>query len=246
MKYTFLIMKAQMKNIIRWRTAAAIIFGVAVICIIGVSILFITQFILPQVRAEQPDRQVLENILGLILFFTSFCAVGIYASVMSAQSLLREKARGNIQALLATPVKASDICLGKTLGVFVPGFLLGTVMTILMLAFINLAIIVPAAGFVFTPWMLVSSLAGVPLFFLVLGLLVHLIGLTGKAATGNIIAQLCLAILPALMINLSLRNITSAASWLFLVVLLGLAAIAGIFSLVLRRKLTAERIMLSQ
>jgi hypothetical protein len=115
-----------------------------------------------------------------------------------------------------------------------------------MLFFINLVFIVPAVGFIVTPWMLISSLVGVPLVFLALGLLVHLIGLTGKAATGNIIAQLSLAILPALMINLAVRNITSAASWPFLAVLLGLVFIAGIFILVLRPKLTAERIMLSQ
>jgi ABC-type Na+ efflux pump permease subunit len=246
MKYTTLIMNAQIKNILRWRTVAAVIFGIALICILGVAILFITQFIIPEVHADSPDRSVLENFLGLVLFTTSFFALGIYASVFSAQTLIREKARGNIQALLATPVKASEICLGKTLGVWIPALLTGIVTTLIMLVLINFVYLVPAIGFIITPWMIVSSLIAVPLEFLLLGLLVNLIGMSGKASTGNIIAQLPLSIIPIVMINLAVRGVSNAGSWLFTVILLGIAGIIGILILAFRSKLTAERIILSK
>jgi ABC-type Na+ efflux pump permease subunit len=246
MRYTALIMNAQIKNILRWRTVAAVISGIALICIIGVAILFLILFIMPEVRADIPDRAVLENFLGLILFTTSFFALGIYASVFSAQTLIREKARGNIQALLATPVKVSEICLGKTLGVWIPALLLGIVTTLIMLVLINTVYLVPATGFVITPWMMVSSLIAVPLVFLLLGLLVNLVGMTGKASTGNIIAQLPLSIIPIVMINLAVRDVSSAGSWLFTVILLGIAGIIGIMVLVFRSKLTTERVILSK
>jgi ABC-type Na+ efflux pump permease subunit len=246
MRYTTLIMNAQIKNILRWRTVAAVISGIALICIIGVAILFIILFIIPEVKADFPDRSVLENFLGLMLFTTSFFALGIYASVFSAQTLMREKARGNIQALLATPVKASEICMGKTLGVWIPALLTGIVTTLIMLILINFVYLVPVTGFIITPWMIVSSLIAVPLVFLLLGLLVNLVGMTGKVSTGNIIAQLPLSIIPIVMINLAVRGVSNAGSWLFTVILLGIAGIIGILVLVFRSKLTTERIILSK
>jgi ABC-type Na+ efflux pump permease subunit len=247
MRYTVLVLKAQMKNVLRWRIVAAIIFGIAIICIIGVTVLFITQFILPELKKASPDQLSLENFLGLVLFITSFCCVGIYSSVFTAQTLIREKARGNIQALLATPVSAGNICLGKTLGAFIPGFLLCIPITAIMLLFINLVYLAPTTGFIITPWMMFSSLIAVPLVFLSLTLLVNLVGMTGKATTGNIIAQVPLATIGGLM-NYLAQTISgaSAGSWLFTVILLGIAGIFGILVLIFRPKLTAERIILSQ
>jgi len=94
--------------------------------------------------------------------------------------------------------------------------------------------------------MLVSSLVAVPLVYLVLMLLVLEIGLAGKPATANIITQIFLPVMIALMINLAVRDLINAGSWLFAVILLGLALIIGFFVLVLRSKLTIERIILSQ
>ena len=245
MKYTALVMNATIKNNFRWRIAAFIIFGIVFICVAGVAVLFIALFIKPEAKAASPDLSILENALGLILFMTSFCSVGIYSSVFAAQSLIREKTRGNIQALLATPVRPVDICLGKTLGVFLPGLMFGIPMTLVMFLLINYAYLIPVTGFVATPWMLVSSFIAVPLVFLSLTLLVHLIGMTGKAATGNVIAQVFLSVMPALMINLAIRELSSSGSWLFTVILLGIAGIIGIFALIIRPKLTTERIILS-
>jgi ABC-type Na+ efflux pump permease subunit len=75
-----------------------------------------------------PDMSVLQNAMGVTLFCASFISIGIYSSVFSYQSLVREKARGNIQALLATPVSPREMWMGKSLAVFIPGLIFTVVM----------------------------------------------------------------------------------------------------------------------
>jgi ABC-type Na+ efflux pump permease subunit len=246
MKYAALVMNAALKNNLRLGAVVFVSIGVVFICVIGLAVLFGSQFLLPEADAAVPDRSVLENYLGLILFATSFMSIGIYASVFSFQSMLREKARGNIQALLATPVSAADLWLGKSLGVFLPGLAFAVVMTLAALLAINFIYLVPKVGFIVTPGMAFSSFVAVPLIFLAMSLLVNMVGLTGKPATGNVIAQVFLPVMTALMINLALRQLPNAGSWLFAVILLGAAAVIGAVVLVVRPKLTAEKIVLSR
>jgi ABC-type transport system involved in multi-copper enzyme maturation permease subunit len=245
MKYTALVMKTAMKNNFRLRAVAIVLTGIVFICVVGLAVLFGTQFIRPEVNAAAPSRSVLENFLGLILFITSFISIGIYASVFAFQSMTREKARGNIQALLATPINPDNIWLGKSLGVFLPGLAFAVVMTLAALLAINYIYFVPRMGFIVTPWMIVSSFIAVPLVYLALSLLVHLVGLTGKPATGNVIAQIFLPVMIALMINLAVRNMPNVGSWLFAVILLSVAAVIGVIVLAIRPTLTIEKVILS-
>ena len=246
MNYTTLVMKTTLRNNFRWQVVAMIIFGIIMICVVGVTALFVSLLINPEIHRDVPDVTALRSYLGLILFITSFCSVGIYSSVFAGQSLIREKTRGNIQALLATPVSPLQTCIGKTLGTFIPGYLFTVVLTIIIYILINVAYFVPVTGFLGNPWMFISNLVGVPLIFLFLVLLVNLVGITGKAATGNLIGQIPLSVLPALLINLSIHTSIKSDAWLFTIVLLGMAAVAGIPAWVLSRKLSTEAIILSQ
>lgn len=246
MSYISIIMQAAIKNSLRMSSVVIVSMGVVFICVIGVAAIFATQFIGPGVNMVTPDQFALGNFLGLILFTTSFISIGIFASVNAFQSLTREKSRGNIQALLATPLAPRDIWLGKSLAVFLPGFVFAVVMTIAAFLVLNFMYFVPKIGFFLTPWMLISNLVAVPLVYLVLMLLVHEIGLVGKPATANIITQIFLPVMIALMINLAVRGVLNAGSWLFTISLVGLALVIGIFVLKLRSTLTVERIILSQ
>jgi hypothetical protein len=78
-----------------------------------------------------------------------------------------------------------------------------------------------------------------------LSLLAHVIGLTGKSATGNVIVQVFLPVFVSLMINLGVHHVLDAASWSFTLANLGLAAVIGIIAILLRQRLTRERIVLS-
>ncbi len=120
MNYISKVMKAAIKTSLRLRSVVIVSIGVVFICAIGVAAIFATQFIVPGVNSATPDRSALENYFGLILFTTSFISIGIFASVNAFQSLTREKSRGNIQALLATPLTPRDIWLGKAWRSFCP------------------------------------------------------------------------------------------------------------------------------
>jgi len=160
--------------------------------------------------------------------------------------MTREKSRGIIESLLATPLNVKDIWIAKSLAVFLPGLVLGEVFAFIALMAINYIYFVPRIGFLITPWIAVSSFVAVPLIYLCLSLLVHLIGLTGKLATGNVIVQVFLPVFAALMINLVIRHILDATSWSFTLINLGIAVAVGVVVILLQPRLTKERIVLSR
>jgi len=132
-----LVMQAAVKTSLRLRSVVILSAGVVLICVIGAIVLLATQTIRPEMNAVTPDRSALESYLSLILYTTSFLSIGVYASVLAFQSMIREKSRGNIQALLATPVNPGDIWLGKSLGVFLPGLVFASMMTLAAFLVIN-------------------------------------------------------------------------------------------------------------
>jgi ABC-type Na+ efflux pump permease subunit len=212
----------------------------------GLASIFCLLLIAPAMNAPAPGRTQLELYLGLIMYTTCLICLGINLNVFAFQSMTREKSRGNIESLLATPLKVKDIWIAKSLAVFIPGLVLGEVLTLIALVAVNYIYFVPRIGFLFNPWIAVSSFLAAPLIYLCLSLLVHLIGLTGKPANGNVIAQVFLSIIITLMINLAVRNVLNAASWTFTAVNLALAAVIAIIIIFLMSRLTRERVVLSR
>lgn len=240
-----LVTNTSIRNNLRLKTTVLILGTVTLICVVGVVLIFCLQLLGPEARSAVPDHAKLEAYLGLVLYITNFMGIGITLNSYAFQNMVREKARGNLQALLATPLKVTDIWFGKSLSVFFSGLVLGTVMAVLALIIINVIYFIPNTGFLLNPWMVVSSFVAVPLVCLSLGLLVHLVGLTSRTAIGNVIAQIFLPVMITLMINLLVRDVLDASSWLFMVVNLGLAGIIGIIVFAIRSRLTPEKIILS-
>jgi len=238
-------MWASMRNNRRLKVAIGILLSVTFICVAGVTILFCILLLEPEMGSAELDRSRLEAFLGIIVYAASFLGVGITLNSFAFQSLVREKARGNLQSLLATPVKPKDIWMGKSLSILVPGTLFGSILAMLVLVVVNAVYFLPDIGFVLNPWIALSSFVGVPLVYLALGLLVHLVGLTSRAANGNVIAQLFLPVMVNVMIQVAVHDVVDAGSWLFLAMNLGLAAVIGAIVIGLRSRLTTERIIFS-
>ncbi|HPD06446.1 MAG TPA: ABC transporter permease subunit [Candidatus Bipolaricaulis sp.] len=234
-----------MRNNRRLKVAIGILLSVTFICVAGVTILFCILLLEPEMGSAELDRSRLEAYLGIIVYAASFLGVGITLNSFAFQSLVREKARGNLQSLLATPVKPKDIWMGKSLSILVPGTLFGSILAMLVLVVVNAVYFLPDIGFVLNPWIALSSFVGVPLVYLALGLLVHLVGLTSRAANGNVIAQLFLPVMVNVMIQVAVHDVVDAGSWLFLAMNLGLAAVIGAIVIGLRSRLTTERIIFS-
>jgi ABC-2 type transport system permease protein len=240
------IITTSIRNNLRLKAATITSISVILICAIGVALIFCLLFIAPEMEAELPDRSKLEVYLSLVMYITCLIAVGVNLNAFAFQSMTREKSRGIIESLLATPLKVKNIWIAKSLAVFLPGLVLGEAFTFITLIAVNYIYFVPQIGFLVTPWIIITSFVAVPLIYLCLSLLVHLIGLAGRPATGNVIIQVFLPVIITLMINLIVRNILDAASWPFSLANLGIAAAVGIIVIFLRPRLTRERIVLSR
>jgi ABC-type Na+ efflux pump permease subunit len=239
------IITTSIRNNLRIKAAIITSISVILICAIGVALIFCLLFIAPAMEAKSLDRSELELYLGLIMYTTCLISVGVNMNAFAFQSMTREKSRGIIESLLATPLKVKDIWIAKSLAVFLPGLVVGEVFTFIAMIAINYIYFVPKIGFLITPWIALSSFVAVPLIYLCLSLLVHLIGLAGRPATGNVIVQVFLPVIITLMINLMVRNILNVASWSFTLANLGIAAIVGIAVIFLQPCLTREKIVLS-
>ncbi len=246
MRDTGLVIITSIKNNLRLKIVLIVYIAVTIICVLGIVIVFCLFLIAPEMNVELPDRSKLELYLGLIMYSTCFLGLGVNLNAFAFQSMTREKSRGNIESLLATPLKVKDIWIAKSLAIFVPGLVLGEVLTFIVLVAVNYIYFVPRIGFLLTPWIAVSSFLVAPLIYFCLSLLFHLIGLTGKPATGNVIVQVFLPVIINLMINLMLHGILDATSWPFTLANIGIAAVIAITVIFLQPRLTRERIVLSR
>jgi len=245
MSNIWLVTSAGIKNAMRRKTTVALSLLVTLICVVGVALLMCLLLIAPEMKSADPDRSALEGYLNLILYSSSLISIGATLNALVFQTMVREKTRGNLAALLATPLQVSEIWLGKSLVLILPGMVLGVLLAALDLIIINIIYFLPAIGFVFNFQMLLNVLVAVPVMYLAFGLLVHLIGLTTKPATGNIVAQVFLPVIANLMIQLTAHNVMSADSWQFLAMNFGIAAILAGIVLVVRPRLDPERVLLS-
>jgi len=241
-----LIAAASIRNNLGSKVIIAVAIAVELICIIAVVVALCLLLIAPAMETDIPDRPALQTYLGVVVYAVCLVGLGVNLNAFGFHTMTREKSRGSIAALLATPLRASYIWIAKSLAVFLPGLVLGVVFALIALLAVNYVYFVPTIGFVFTPWIAISSFVALPLIYLSLSLLVHLIGLTGNPATGNVIVQVFLPVFATLIINLGVRHVLDAASWPFTLASLGLAAAIGIIAILLRPRLTAERIVLSR
>ncbi len=245
MNKTSLVMKFAVKNQLRMTATTVITLAIIFICVAGTIAILAALILNPEMEKTAPDMSVVQNAMGVTLFCASFISIGIYTSVFSYQSLVREKARGNIQALLATPVSPHEMWLGKSLAVFLPGLVFTIILTIAAFLVLNLIYFTGDTGFVFTFWMFISNLLAVPLLYLAVTMFVHIVGLVGKPVTANVTGQIFLPLMANVMIQLAVRTSLSADSWLFALILLGTTAVIAIGMLLMYRNLKSETIMLS-
>jgi ABC-type Na+ efflux pump permease subunit len=243
------VITTSIKNNFRSRTLFAIFIGLGVMIALAISICYCLLLIAPAIAKGGPNlKSFLESQLGMIMYVGCVAGVGISVNVFAIPSMTREKSRGNIESLLATPLKAKDIWLGKSLAVFLPGLVLGEVITAIVLVAINYIYIIPKTdiGFLITPEIAVSTFVMVPIIFFCHSLLVHLIGLSSSPSSANLVTQIVLPLLIAMAINLDLHTGLVIASWDYTFISLGIAAAMGIAVTILYPHLTRERVVLSR
>jgi ABC-type Na+ efflux pump permease subunit len=234
------------KNNLRSRTLLILFVATTVLAAFAVAFSIALIDIAPTVEEGSADiRSDLESSLGLVMYATCFLVIAESVGVFAISSLTREKSRGSVESLLATPLKPKGIWFAKSLAAFLPGLVLGEIFTAIALVALNYTYIVPEIGFLITPPIVVSSFIVAPIVALCLSLLVHLIGLTGSPGSSNTIFICFLLILLLLPYFLRAIDALAPTTWLFTLINLGIAALIGVIIAFPYPRLTEERIVLS-
>ena len=195
---------------------------------------------------EPEARPMLDFFIGLVLYFLPLVVLLSFIWSFATLPLTKEKVNGNIEALMATPLSARGLWLGKSLAVFLPAYFISIVAAVIVVLVINLSTILPTTGvFVLPVPTLVLGFVVNPLLFLVLLLFMILFSLANNPD---------IALGPSFLVGFGLMmgmpvglglGTFDISSWRFtLWYLLGTAALFAIV-LGLTRLLTRQSIVLS-
>ena len=189
---------------------------------------------------------MLELIVGLIAYFLPLTVLMAFIWAFSSLPVVKEKVNGNIASLMATTLTPKEIWWGKSLAIFIPGYVISIISTMIVLLAVNLSVIVPAPGDFLLPLPLfLVSLILNPL--LLLGLLLFII-LFSLANNPDIAITPSFLVGFGLMMGIPLGMASGAIklnSWSFCLWYLVGVIIVWIAIFFLARLLTKEVIVLS-
>jgi ABC-2 type transport system permease protein len=191
-------------------------------------------------------KSMLDLIMGLIIYFLPFSILISFIWAFASMPITKEKVNGNIESILATPLSPRAIWMGKCLAIFLPGFVISVIFTLIVLLAVNFAAIIPAISVFFLPVpVLLTGLLFNPLLFF--GLLSFIV-LFSLANNPDI------AIMPSFLLGFGLMigmpvgiaiGAIDLASWSFTLWYLAGTIVAWAVIGYLSRLLTKEQIVLS-
>jgi len=182
------------------------------------------------------------------LLFTMVLMLGVFSGYLfSGQTFLREKQDGSIETLLCSPLTLKELWAGKVLGVVVPAYLIALLSAGLM---IGASLLIPLAGGnpgrLWSAELLAHLLVVVPCSIAavvgLLGLSQLLLGMRENRVIGIGVVLLMVTLLS------TARSLASAAgeiTWLTEGVVLIVALLMLLFTTVLTRFLSRERIVMT-
>jgi ABC-2 type transport system permease protein len=195
---------------------------------------------------EEVAHAVMEMIISLFVYFLPLIIIITFIWASGSLSVTKEKVNGNIQCLLATPLNPGAIWIGKSLAIFLPGYSISLVVTLIVLLAVNFAAAVPATGgFILPAPVLLTGFLFNPLLFF--GLLAFII-------LFSLVNNPDIALAPSFLLGFGLMigipvglatGLINLASWSFALWYLAGTAIAWIIVLFLSRLLTRQNIVLS-
>ena len=185
-------------------------------------------------------------IMGMTCYMCAFLAMGVGVIVLASDPITKEKARGTIESLMATPLKTKDVWLGKSLAAFFPSLILGMAVTGIVVMVLSYLYIMPAIHhFILPAPVAISSFLLVPLIILGLNLLVIYVAMTGNPRYAQGIAVIAFVAVVNIVAQLGAHGMLDLTSWNFTLINLGIAALLGVATVFLSRLLTKEKVVLS-
>jgi len=187
----------------------------------------------------------IQPLMGTTAFMLSLMLMMLFCMYINAYTLTMEKIKRSIESLLCTPLSLRQICLGKSLAVFLPSVILGLVFTFGGIVGINRFFIVPKLGHFVMPGTapLVAILVVVPLIVFFLAVL--MIALQLIITNIRWINAALMGVIFGVGFGLSSTLRFGAESWSIVFLSLGVAAVLTLVTIYLSRLVTKERIVLS-
>ena len=163
-------------------------------------------------------------------------------SVFANYSVIVDKAKRNIESLMATPVNIKQIWLGKSLAVTLPSLMVGIIIAVLSYLVMSIWFVTPKTGIFIIPniWAIVSAVLFVPaLLFAIVSIVTYIQLVVTNPRIGNFVFS---GIFFLLLIGV---NTLSSVGLSFALIYLGVIIICTAISYFLSRSLTKERVLLS-
>ncbi len=196
--------------------------------------------------AWEDAKPLLELFMGLAVNYMPLIVLFTCMATWATEPIAKEKAKGPIESLLATPLTAKAVWIGKSLAIFLPAYIIGLIATVIVILAMNFASILPATGhFVLPLPEALTSFLFLPLLMFALISLGVLFSLITNPIIGQTIVIFVGVILLQAVGQAGGRIWWLLASWDYALYNLAGAALLGIIALHLSRSLSKEKIILS-
>ena len=245
MKKAFIILQRDFRELRRTKSFLIICIMSAVLTLAAVLSMSITMTGIEWLL-EDEARPLLMVIISLIVYFLPLTIILTFIWAFSSLPMIKEKANGNITSLLVTPLSPREIWIGKSLAIFLPGYIISIASVFIVLLSVNIVMIVRTPGELLTGIpLLLTGLIVNPLLFLGLLLFIVLFSLANNPDV---------AIAPSFILGFGLMlgiplgvatGFIDLASWSFFFWYLAATIIVLIAVFLLSRILTNENIVLS-
>jgi ABC-2 type transport system permease protein len=166
-------------------------------------------------------------------------------SVFANYAVIVDKAKRNIESLMATPVSIKEIWLGKSLAVTLPSLGVGIAVAILSFLIMNIWFVMPKTGtFIFPEaWAIVSTFILVPiLVFGIVAIVTYIQLIVTNPRIGNFVFS---GIFILLLFGINFMGGMGISVNYFALVYLGVIVLCVVTSYILSLSLTKEKVLLS-
>jgi ABC-2 type transport system permease protein len=245
LRNTYIIFQRDVREILKTR---AFLIICILVFLITIAAAVITSVLLGRREwiGEAAARPLLELIIGLLSYFMPLFVLMVFIWGFSGLQIVKEKVDGITTSLIATTITPRQLWIGKSLAIFIPGYLMTIVSTMAVILSINLSVILPASGsFVFPLPLFLVSLIWNPMLLLATLMFIILFSLAGNpdiAIAPSFIVGF--GLMMGIPIGMVLGGI-NIVSWDFSLWYLAGTAVFWIIVIILTRFLTKENMVLS-
>jgi ABC-2 type transport system permease protein len=247
MKGMLVVLQNDVRDILRSKAFLIVVVIIGVLVVgMAVGIPIALHSWLAKGPAWEEAKPLLEFFMGLAVNYVPLIVLFPCLATWATDPIAKEKARGPIESLLATPLTARGVWLGKSLAIFLPAYIMGLIATLIVILAMNLASILPTTGHFVLP--LSEAFTGflfLPLFMFAL----VLVGVIFSLITNPVIGQTIIMFVGVVLLNLVGQLggwfLWLLASWDYALYILAGAALLGMIAFYLSRSLTKEKIILS-